>query len=85
MKFITDATGMEIQQIRLTSPRYARGQVDALFEQPGDVRGVLTLALPILTIFNERPVCLLMQTHKEMGMILSRFAFPRVLFIRCAC
>ena len=46
MKFITDATGMKIQQISFDkgAPRYgalAGGQVDALFEQPGDVRKFL--------------------------------------------
>ena len=46
MKFITDETGMEIQQISFDkgAPRYGAllgGQVDALFEQPGDVRKFL--------------------------------------------
>ena len=50
MKFITDATGMEIQQISFDkgAPRYGAllgGQVDALFEQPGDVRKFLDLSL----------------------------------------
>jgi tripartite-type tricarboxylate transporter receptor subunit TctC len=41
-------------------PRYAAlkgGQVDALFEQPGDVRGFLDSGdfKPILTLLNERP------------------------------
>jgi tripartite-type tricarboxylate transporter receptor subunit TctC len=62
MKFITDATGMEIQQISFDkgAPRYgalAGGQVDALFEQPGDVRKFLDAGTfkPILTILKERP------------------------------
>jgi tripartite-type tricarboxylate transporter receptor subunit TctC len=62
MKFITDATGMKIQQISFDkgAPRYgalAGGQVDALFEQPGDVRKFLDAGIfkPILTILKERP------------------------------
>lgn len=62
MKFITDATGMEIQQISFDkgAPRYgalAGGQVDALFEQPGDVRKFLDAGTfkPILTILKESP------------------------------
>ncbi len=61
MKFITDATGMKIQQISFDkgAPRYgalAGGQVAALFEQPGDVRGFLDAKKfkPILTILKER-------------------------------
>jgi len=76
MKFITDATGMQIQQISFDkgAPRYGAllgGQVDALFEQPGDVRKFLDAGnfKPILTIFNERPgVFADVPTHKEMGM-----------------
>ncbi len=62
MKYITDATGMQIQQISFDkgAPRYgalAGGQVDALFEQPGDVRNFLDSGKfkPILTILKERP------------------------------
>ncbi len=62
MKFITDATGMKIQQISFDkgAPRYgalAGGQVDALFEQPGDVRKFLDAGMfkPILTILKDRP------------------------------
>ncbi len=62
MKFITDATGMQIQQISFDkgAPRYgalAGGQVDALFEQPGDVRKFLDAGKfkPILTILKESP------------------------------
>lgn len=62
LKFITDATGMKIQQISFDkgAPRYgalAGGQVDALFEQPGDVRNFLDSGTfkPILTILKEQP------------------------------
>ena len=62
MKYITDATGMKIQQISFDkgAPRYgalAGGQVDALFEQPGDVRKFLDAGKfkPILTLLKERP------------------------------
>ena len=76
MKFITDATGMQIQQISFDkgAPRYGAllgGQVDALYEQPGDVRKFLDAGnfKPILTIFNERPsVFANVPTHREMGM-----------------
>ena len=76
MKFITDATGMEIQQISFDkgAPRYGAlmgGQVDALFEQPGDVKKFLDNRdfKPILTIFDERPgVFSDVPTHREMGM-----------------
>ena len=76
MKFITDATGMQIQQISFDkgAPRYGAllgGQVDALFEQPGDVRNFLDAGQfkPILTVFDERPeVFADTPTHREMGM-----------------
>ncbi|MDC0444459.1 tripartite tricarboxylate transporter substrate binding protein [Alphaproteobacteria bacterium] len=76
MKFITDATGMKIQQISFDkgAPRYGAlmgGQVDALFEQPGDVKKFLDSGdfKPILTIFDERPKAFAdVPTHKEMGM-----------------
>ncbi len=76
MKFLTDGTGMTIQQISFDkgAPRYGAllgGQVDALFEQPGDVRKFLDSGdfKPILTIFNERPgVFADVPTHKEMGL-----------------
>ncbi len=76
MKFITDATGMEIQQISFDkgAPRYGAllgGQVDALFEQPGDVRNFLDADQfkPILTIFDERPDAFAdTPTHREAGM-----------------
>ena len=76
MRFITDATGMSIQQISFDkgAPRYGAllgGQVDALFEQPGDVRNFLDAGQfkPILTIFDERPDAFAdTPTHREMGM-----------------
>ncbi len=76
MKFITEAAGLKIQQISFDkgAPRYGAllgGQVDALFEQPGDVRKFLDAGKfkPILTIFNERPsVFADVPTHREMGM-----------------
>ena len=76
MSFLTDATGMEIQQISFDkgAPRYGAllgGQVDALYEQPGDVRKFLDSGdfKPILTIFNERPgVFADVPTHREKGM-----------------
>jgi len=76
MKFITDATGMQIQQISFDkgAPRYGAllgGQVDALFEQPGDVRKFLDAGefKPILTIFDERPGAFSeVPTHREAGM-----------------
>lgn len=62
MKFITDATGMKIQQISFDkgAARYgalAGGQVDALFEQPGDVRKFLDSGAfrPILTLLKDAP------------------------------
>ncbi len=76
MKFITEAAGLKIQQISFDkgAPRYGSllgGQVDALFEQPGDVRKFLDAGKfkPILTIFNERPsVFADVPSHREMGM-----------------
>ena len=76
MKFITESAGMKIQQISFDkgAPRYGAllgGQVDALFEQPGDVRKFLDAGKfkPILTIFNERPsVFADVPTHREKGM-----------------
>lgn len=62
MKYITDATDMEIQQISFDkgAPRYGAlvgGQVDALLEQPGDVRKFLDSDKfkPILTILKDAP------------------------------
>ena len=60
--FVTKHEGIKLQQISFDKggPRYAAlkgGQVDALFEQPGDVRGFLDSGdfKPILTFLNERP------------------------------
>ena len=62
LKFIMDHFGFSLQQISFDKggPRYAAlkgGQVDALFEQPGDVRGFLDSGdfKPILTLLAERP------------------------------
>ncbi|MEX2450693.1 MAG: tripartite tricarboxylate transporter substrate binding protein [Rhodospirillales bacterium] len=62
MKKITDHFGFKVQQISFdkAGPRYGAlkgGQVDALFEQPGDVRGFLDSGdfKPILTLLKERP------------------------------
>ena len=62
LKFITDHYGLKIQQISFDKggPRYGAlkgGQVDALFEQPGDVRGFLDSGdfKPILTLLEKRP------------------------------
>ena len=76
MGFITDATGMKIQQISFDkgAPRYGSllgGQVDALFEQPGDVRNFLDSGdfKPILTVFDERPQAFAdVPTHRDVGM-----------------
>ncbi|MDG2404446.1 MAG: tripartite tricarboxylate transporter substrate binding protein [Paracoccaceae bacterium] len=76
MKFITEGSDMEIQQISFDkgAPRYGAllgGQVDALFEQPGDVRNFLDAGnfKPILTVFNERPAAFSgVPTHVELGM-----------------
>ncbi|MDH3472292.1 MAG: tripartite tricarboxylate transporter substrate binding protein [Rhodospirillales bacterium] len=62
MNRIADHFGMELQQISFDkgAPRYGAlkgGQVDALFEQPGDVRNFLESGdfKPILTLLKERP------------------------------
>ena len=62
LKFVTDFSGIKLRQVSFDKggPRYAAlkgGQVDALFEQPGDVRGFLDSGdfKPILTFLNERP------------------------------
>ena len=62
MNRIANHYGMKVQQISFDKggPRYAAlkgGQVDALFEQPGDVRGFLESGdfKPILTLLKERP------------------------------
>ena len=62
MNRIGDHFGFKVQQISFDKggPRYAAlmgGQVDALFEQPGDVRGFLDSGdfKPIVTLLFERP------------------------------
>ncbi len=62
LKFVTDFAGIKLQQISFDkgAPRYGAlkgGQVEALFEQPGDVRGFLDSGdfKPILTFLRERP------------------------------
>ena len=62
MNRIASHFGFKVQQISFDKggPRYAAlkgGQVDALFEQPGDVRGFLESGdfKPILTLLFERP------------------------------
>ncbi len=62
MNRIANHYGVKVQQISFDkgAPRYAAlkgGQVDALFEQPGDVRGFLESGdfKPILTLLKERP------------------------------
>ncbi len=62
MNLTADHFGFKIQQISFDkgAPRYGAlkgGQVDALFEQPGDVRGFLESGdfKPILTLLKDRP------------------------------
>jgi tripartite-type tricarboxylate transporter receptor subunit TctC len=62
LKLIMEHFGFDMQQISFDKggPRYGSlkgGQVDALFEQPGDVRGFLDSGdfKPILTLLKERP------------------------------
>ncbi len=62
LKLVMDHFGFDLQQISFDKggPRYGAlkgGQVDALFEQPGDVRGFLDSGdfKPILTLLKERP------------------------------
>lgn len=62
LQSVMDQAGISMQQISFDKggPRYGAlkgGQVDALFEQPGDVKGFLDSGdfKPILTLLNERP------------------------------
>lgn len=62
LKFVTDHYGIKMQQISFDkgAARYgalAGGQVDALFEQPGDVRQFIDSGKfkPILTLLPDRP------------------------------
>ena len=72
---LEDAFGIETKQIAFDKPaeRYAAligGHVDALFEQPGDVRNFIDSDQmePILTIYNERPSAFAdTPTHREAG------------------
>ena len=73
---IEQALGFETNQIAFDKPaeRYAAligAQVDALFEQPGDVRSFLDAKQmkPILTLFGERPSAFAeVPTTKEVGL-----------------
>lgn len=75
MLMIERALGFETNQIAFDKPaeRYAAligGHVDALFEQPGDVRSFLDggKMKPILTLFDERPQAFAeVPTLKEVG------------------
>jgi tripartite-type tricarboxylate transporter receptor subunit TctC len=75
MKKLEEALGFETNQIAFDKPaeRYAAligAQVDALFEQPGDVRNFLDAGqmVPILTIYPERPEAFAYTpTHLEAG------------------
>jgi tripartite-type tricarboxylate transporter receptor subunit TctC len=62
MNLIAEHFGMKVQQVSFDkpAPRYAAlkgGQVDAMFEQPGDVKGFLESGdfKPILSLLKERP------------------------------
>lgn len=75
MIFLQEQTGIDVNQVAFDKPseRYASligGQVDLLFEQPGDVRQFIEAGQikPILTIFDERPKAFAdVPTHKEVG------------------
>jgi tripartite-type tricarboxylate transporter receptor subunit TctC len=75
MLFLKGDTGLDINEVAFDNPseRYAAligGQVDALFEQPGDVLPFLQAGQikPILTILNERPNAFAdVPTHREVG------------------
>ena len=75
MKKLEDSLGFATNQIAFDKPaeRYAAligAQVDALFEQPGDVRNFLDAGQmkPILTIYPERPEAFAdVVTHNEAG------------------
>jgi len=76
LSFVLDHFGCKAQQISFDkgAPRYAAlkgGQVDALFEQPGDVRGFLDSGdfKPVLTFYTERPAAFAdVPTLKDKGM-----------------
>jgi tripartite-type tricarboxylate transporter receptor subunit TctC len=75
MSQVEEATGITTNQIAFDKPaeRYGAligGHVDALFEQPGDVKSFLDAGQikPILTIFNERPSAFAdVPTHRDVG------------------
>lgn len=75
MQQLSSALGIDVKQIAFDKPaeRYGAligGHVDALFEQPGDVRSFLDSGQmkPILTFLNERPsVFADTPTHREAG------------------
>lgn len=76
LKQVMGHFGFDMQQISFDKggPRYAAlkgGQVDALFEQPGDVRGFLDSGdfKPIITLLNERPSAFAdVPSMKDVGM-----------------
>ena len=80
MNFITDAAGMKIQQISFDkgAPRYGAllgGQVDALFEQPGDVRNFLDAKQfnqSLQSLMNGRARLPIHQLTVKLGWILTR-------------
>lgn len=75
MSQLEDAAGIEVKQIAFDKPaeRYGAllgGHVDALFEQPGDVRNFMEAGQikPILTFLDERPDLFAeVPTHREIG------------------
>ena len=75
MSQLQDALGIKVKQIAFDKPaeRYGAligGQVDLLFEQPGDVRSFLDAGTmkPVLTFLDSRPdVFADVPTHKEAG------------------
>ena len=75
MEQLQSALGLDINQIAYDKPaeRYGAligGQVDVLFEQPGDVRSFLDAGQmkPIITFLDERPdVFADTPTHREVG------------------
>lgn len=75
MHQLQEALGIKVKQIAFDKPaeRYGAligGQVDLLFEQPGDVRSFLDAGTmkPVLTFLNERPsVFATVTTHREAG------------------
>lgn len=79
MKLIADHYGIKVQQISFDKPgpRYGAlkgGQVDALFEQPGDVRGFLESGdfKPILTLLPERPAAFAgVPSLKDVGLTMT--------------